>query len=103
MQPQNPLLVYHTTAPYVHYLALFALAPASCTPHANLQVKNFRREVLSATIEPAAVACPGMSVVALRIKGTAFLWHQVRREYLRIKGTTFLWHQVRSKDSSPFT
>lgn len=42
------------------------------------QVKNFRREVLAATIEPAAVRCPGMSVVALRIKGTAFLWHQVR-------------------------
>lgn len=43
-----------------------------------MQVKNFRREVLAATIEPAAVRCPGMSVVALRIKGTAFLWHQVR-------------------------
>ncbi|WIA42308.1 hypothetical protein OEZ86_008322 [Tetradesmus obliquus] len=42
------------------------------------QVKNFRREVLAATIEPAAVRCPGMSVVALRIKGTAFLWHQAR-------------------------
>jgi tRNA U38,U39,U40 pseudouridine synthase TruA len=48
----------------------------------HLQVKNFRREVLSAAIEPAAVACPGMSVVALRIKGTAFLWHQVRSDDL---------------------
>jgi tRNA U38,U39,U40 pseudouridine synthase TruA len=46
-----------------------------CPP--ALQVKNFRREVLSAAIEPAAVCCPGMNVVALRIKGTAFLWHQV--------------------------
>lgn len=41
------------------------------------QVKNFMRQVLSASIEPAGTRCAGMSVVALRIKGTAFLWHQV--------------------------
>jgi tRNA U38,U39,U40 pseudouridine synthase TruA len=45
--------------------------------YAGLKVRNFRREVLAATLEPAGVSCEGMTVLALYIKGTAFLWHQV--------------------------
>lgn len=41
------------------------------------QVQNYKRTVLSVALEPAAVSVPGMSVLALYITGSAFLWHQV--------------------------
>lgn len=42
-----------------------------------LQVQNFKRRVLAVSLEPAGTCCPGMTVLALHITGTAFLWHQV--------------------------
>jgi len=42
-----------------------------------LQVQNFMRCVQHVALEPVACCCPGMTVLALHIKGTAFLWHQV--------------------------
>jgi hypothetical protein len=35
------------------------------------------RRVVSVSLEPVDTRCAGMTVLALRIKGTAFLWHQV--------------------------
>lgn len=43
-----------------------------------LQVQNFMRCVQHVALEPVACCCPGMTVLALHIKGTAFLWHQIR-------------------------
>ncbi|KIZ05800.1 hypothetical protein MNEG_2154 [Monoraphidium neglectum] len=43
-----------------------------------LQVRNFRRSILSASIDRVPAAAGDCQVYALCIRGTAFLWHQVR-------------------------
>jgi hypothetical protein len=65
------------------YSSWLSLCHCKCgtTPCVNvfllLQVQNYMRRVLSVSLQPVASSCPSMSVLALHIKGTAFLWHQV--------------------------
>jgi hypothetical protein len=42
-----------------------------------LQVQNYKRSVLSVSLEPVGTCCTHMTVLALHLEGTAFLWHQV--------------------------
>lgn len=67
----NPQLHTHT-----HMSHTYLPPPVTCV--IRRQVKNYIRRVLDVSIDPVATACPSMSVVALHIRGTAFLWHQVR-------------------------
>lgn len=41
-------------------------------------VTNFQRKILYFRIEEEGTGCDGRRVYALRVRGTAFLWHQVR-------------------------
>lgn len=71
-----PLLVGCSRSP--------CLCLCCCPPTQPRQVQNFMRRVLSVSLEPVDTHCPGMTVLALQLKGTAFLWHQVRRMLLLI-------------------
>ena len=61
-------------APFVH--------SAPCSPSEQVdvaQVTNFRRRVLDCRVEELpACAWGGRRLLQLHIRGTAFLWHQVR-------------------------
>jgi hypothetical protein len=46
-------------------------------PRTAPQVRNFRRSILSASIDRVPAAAGDCQVYALCIRGTAFLWHQV--------------------------
>ncbi|KAI8473916.1 MAG: pseudouridine synthase [Monoraphidium minutum] len=43
-----------------------------------LQVRNFRRTIMSVSIDPVPATAGGCQAYVLHIRGTAFLWHQVR-------------------------
>lgn len=63
------------------------LLPWGCcaaTPVDTPQVKNFIRRVLDVSLEPVGTSCPGMTVLALYLKGTAFLWHQVSNKGVQL-------------------